>query len=216
MQHGEGATYQGYQVCLFPLDYILITQRSGPNTYSHCCGEPCDYKGPYNRYPIYAPCDCHLTYSDNVGNTRGYTSNTQVWTPSGLTYVTFSFTHDNTPPSKTSFTQGELIGYTGTAGFVTGDHTHIDQSLQANARLVSYGVTCQGGNLCYALQGSTLPTNVFYTTGSETIVDTKGLIFQQWKGSPIDPPQPPVPPIGKKFKWWMSKKVLERRKHLKL
>ena len=207
MRQGERAEYGGYQVCLFPLDYLYITQTSSPSSLSHCCGHPCDYIGSYWNYPFYAPCDCHLTYQDNVGNTRGYTSNAPVWTPSGLHYVTFSFTHDNNPPVVQGFTQGDLIGHTGTAGMVTGDHVHIDQSLRANARLVSYGYYCAYGNLCYALQDSTYPMNVFYLTGSETIVDTKGYSFTKWDGS-ITPPIPPTPPTPEpptRFKWWLGR-----------
>ena len=215
---GQTASYQGYEVALFPLSYINISQTSGPSSFSHCCGRPCDYVGIYSNFPIYAPFSCHLCYSDNVGNTRAYSSNAPVWTPSGLSYVTVSFTHDNNPPSATSFSQGQLIAHTGTAGFVTGEHTHIDQSLQGNARLVSYGITCSGGNLCYALSGSTDPNAVFYLTGSETIINTRGYNFQTWNN--IDPPVPPGPPEPpeppepiKTFKWWMSKRIIERRKH---
>lgn len=215
MRQGERASYGGYEVCLFPMDYLYITQTSGPSSLSHCCGNPCDYVGTYWVYPIYAPFSCHLTYSDNVGNTRAYTSNAPVWTPSGLTYVTVSFTHDANPPVVQGFTQGDLIAHTGMAGQATGDHVHIDQSLQGNARLVSYGVVCAYGNLCYALQGSTAPNNVFYLSGSETIAQTYGYNFKKWDGSvdpPPIPPEPPEPPTPNRFKWWIAKRILERRK----
>ena len=202
MRAGETASKNGYQVCLFPLDYLYCTQTSSPTSFSHCCGHPCDWIGTTGTYPIYAPCDCHLVYSDNAGNTRAYSSDNMVWTPMGLTYVTFSFTHDNNPPTQTSFRQGELIGHTGTAGFVTGDHTHIDQSNMNNAQLVPYGITCSGGNACYALSNSQYAYDIFYLSGSETIVQTLGMTFQTWQGGG-----------GNGFQWWYAKKILERRKY---
>lgn len=189
MQAGERISYQGSQVCLFPMDYVYCTQVSGPDSLSHCCGHPADWIGPSGGYPIYAPCDCHLVYSDSVGNTRAYTSDAPVWTPQGLQYVTFSFTHDNNPPAATSFSQGDLIAHTGTAGYVTGDHAHIDQSNQADAQLVSYGIYCAYGNLCYALDGSQPPEDIFYLSGSETFVTDLGQGLETW-GQPPEPPEP--------------------------
>lgn len=206
MQAGETLSYQGSQVCLFPMDYVYVTQTSGPSSLSHCCGNPADYIGSYAHYPIYAPCDCHLVYSDNVGNTRAYTSDAPVWTPTGLQYVTFSFTHDNSPPSATSFQQGDMIAMTGTANAPLGDHTHIDQADIANAGLVYYGYSCAYGNPCYALQDSVPPEEIFYLTGSETIIQTLGLDFDTW-----DYPPEPTPPQSKKSSLWM--KYLTIRRH---
>ena len=207
MRAGERASYNGYQVCLFPMDMINITQTSSPSSLSHCCGHPCDYIGTTPIYPIYAPCDCHLIYSDGSaqGNNRIYASNSAVWTPSGLSQVTFMFTHDDNPPLQQSFTQGSLIAHTGStpSQLVTGDHCHMDQSLRYNAQLVSYGVYCAFGNLCYALQDSAYPYDVFYLSGSERVYDTKGYTFQIWRGSPIT--------YGN-FKWWMSRYILNKRK----
>ena len=184
MQAGERVTYQGYEVCLFPLDYVYCTQVSGPSSLSHCCGHPADWIGSYNQYPLYAPCSCHLVFSDNVGNTRGYTSDAPVWTPQGLQYVSFAFTHDSNPPAATSYSQGDLIYHTGVAGYVTGDHVHIDQSNIANAQLISYGIYCQYGNLCYALDGSQPPEDIFYLTGLETFVTDLGQNLQTWPFPP--------------------------------
>lgn len=208
MQAGERVSYQGSQVCLFPMDYVHCTQVSGPDSLSHCCGHPADWIGSSGGYPIYAPCDCHLVYSDSVGNTRAYTSDAPVWTPQGLQYVTFSFTHDNNPPAATSFSQGDLIAHTGTAGYVTGDHSHIDQSNQADAQLVSYGIYCAYGNLCYALAGSQPPEDIFYLSGSETFVTDLGQGLETWD----KPPEP----IGSKAKYailFLAKKRKEERYH---
>ena len=207
MQAGERVSYQGSQVCLFPMDYVYCTQVSGPDSLSHCCGHPADWIGPSGGYPIYAPCDCHLVYSDSVGNTRAYSSDAPVWTPQGLQYVTFSFTHDDNTPAATSFSQGDLIAHTGTAGYVTGDHTHIDQSNQDDAQLVSYGIYCAYGNLCYALAGSQPPEDIFYLSGSETFVTDLGQNIPTW-GYPPEKKTAPLYAI-----LFLAKKRKEEKDH---
>lgn len=187
MRQGETAYYQGSQVALLPYDYVDITQNSGPGTFSHCCGHAADFAFPHARYPIYAPFDCHeiSAYDSYAGRT--FCSDSPVWTPGhGLTYVTFRIVHDDSPMAGTSFRQGQLCGHSGNSGASYGDHSHLDCSPQQNAQLVSFGVTCQQGNHCYALQGSAMQDSIFYLTGSETVIDTTadGITqhFQTWTG----------------------------------
>lgn len=171
MKPNEKLSYKGYQVCLFPMETMYITQWSSPDAFSHCCGHPFDCAILNQTHiPLYAPCDCHLIDAgpEVYGNTRIYTSDKKVWTPSGLRQVTFSFTHDNNPPTKTTFKQGGLIAHTGTAGDVKGDHSHIDQTFTVNGKLVEYGVTCPHGNYCYALEGSVIPTSFWYV--NDTVI----------------------------------------------
>ena len=196
MQAGEKLSYQGSQVCLFPMDYLYATQVSGPGSYSHCCGHPVDWVGPSGNNghdPLYAPFDCHLVYQNNYnsGNCRAYSSDAPVWTPLGLTYVTVAFTHDNNPPAPTSYSQGDLIYHTGDAGFAFGYHCHLDQSNAYGSQLVSYGYYCSPDIPfpCYALSDSQEPYDIFYLSGNETIVDTMGMVFQTWN----QPPEPPAP-----------------------
>jgi len=203
MLRGQTAEKDGYQIALFPMDYLNCTQVSGPDSYSHCCGHPCDWVGPSARYPYYAPCDCHLIYSDASGNTRGYQSDAEVWTPMGLQYICFSFTHDNTPPDQYSFRQGDLIGHTGTAGFATGDHMHLDQAAGAGNTLISYGITCSAGNLCYALRNSTEVTQIFYITGDEAIINTQGMEFENAEN--VKDPSIPA---------WMMAGIIRKRRLL--
>lgn len=186
-----------YQVCLFPCDIMNITQLSGSDSFSHCCGHPMDIIGNSARYPLYAPCDCHLIYQDSAGNTRGYQSDNEVATPSGIDYVCFSFTHDENPPSATKFKQGDLISHTGIAGQAYGDHCHLDQAKGQNKGLVSYGITCAMGNPCYALQDSAEPVDIWYINDT-TVVNTMGLIFKKYDGG-VTPPTP-TPTKKKKMK----------------
>lgn len=183
MKPNEKLSYKGYQVCLFPMETMEITQWSSPDAFSHCCGHPFDCAILNQTHiPLYAPCDCHLIDAGPAvyGNTRIYTSDKKVWTPSGLRQVTFSFTHDNNPPTKTAFKQGELIAHTGTAGDVQGDHSHIDQTFTVNGKLVEYGVTCPHGNYCYALEGSVLPTSFWYVNDT-VIANDMGHKFSTFK-----------------------------------
>ena len=187
MTPGQTMTYQGSEVCLIPFDWVECTQISGPGQYSHCCGTASDWVGQSgSRDPIYAPFSCSLIYSGTPanGNTRAYVSDAPVWTPSGLTRVVVAFTHDDTPPVATHFNQGDLIGHTGTAGYATGDHCHLDQAFSTTYNLINSGIVCAGGSTCWYLQDGWDPTFVYYMSGNETIVNTLGQIFQTWPGSP--------------------------------
>ena len=208
MKAGQTATKDGYQIALFPLDILNCTQTSGPGQYSHCCGTASDWVGSHARYPIYAPCDCVRIQqtSDNCA----YRSADRVWTPLGLGYIVFGFGHDNSPPAGTTFRQGQLIGHTGTAGHVTGDHTHITQATGQTYRLINSGITCGSGNTCYYVENNQQIYNIFYITGAETIINTRGMNFQKADaagggGGGDDP----VITDPTKFKWWMS--IRQRR-----
>lgn len=165
-----------YQCALFPLDYMYCTQVAGPGNYSHCCGTATDWKGSSSTYPYYAPVDCHRISLSGSDNICMYVSDSQVLTPSGVKWLAFLFMHDNNPPSKTSFNQGELIGHTGTAGFVTGDHVHLDQCLQNTISLVNSGQTCQAGNICWMVPNGVNPAAAYFTT-DETQVQLLGQSF---------------------------------------
>lgn len=182
MRAGETKTYRGYEVCLFPLDYLYCTQVSGPSSTSHCCGTASDWIGLYDFYPYYAPFSCTRIYQDS--DTVCYINDNPVWTPDGLQqHVIISFTHDRNPPAATHYDQGDLIGYTGDAGFVMGVHVHLDQAFDSQRVLIDSGITCQAGNQCYYIRKGITPEHCYYLSGSETIVQTLGQSFQTWSGS---------------------------------
>ena len=173
----------GKQVLLYPLPVLNVTQTSGPNSLSHCCGSPFDAVGQTANATLYAPCNCHKIYQGayNGGNTCTFVSDAQVHTPAGVGYVTFQFTHGKLLGNGSTYKQGQPIYTTGTLGMATGDHVHIDQSLQKDAAFISSGITCAYGNLCYMLQGSTNPSRVFYINGT-TVINSAGLAWKSYSG----------------------------------
>lgn len=174
----------GYQVLLFPLPELYITQTSSSSSFSHCCGHPFDcVVSGQTKATLYAPCDCHLIYEGATGNGHPliFQSDKPVHTPSGLKTVVFNFTHGDLLGNGKTYKQGKPIATTGTYGFVTGDHVHIDQSFTAGATLVNSGITCSGGNVCWNLTGSVSPTAFWYVNDTK-IVSTQGLTFKTFSG----------------------------------
>lgn len=121
----------GYEVLLFPLEYLYMSQDEGGD-YSHQGTYSIDFlgygaNGRILRCPYYAPCTCKCVASYGTG--RVFQSIDKVHTVDGyFGIITFACHHDNTPvsPSSHIYQQGELIGHTGTAGNVTGDHLHLN------------------------------------------------------------------------------------------
>lgn len=122
----------GFEVMLFPLEYMYMSQTEGGD-FSHAGTLQMDFlgwgsSGRVYRCPYYAPCTCRCVATTNSGNNRIYQSTREVHLADGtLGYVTFEVAHDNLPPHNVGdiVTQGDLLGRTGTAGYVTGDHLHF-------------------------------------------------------------------------------------------
>lgn len=186
----------GVQVCLFPLTVINITQVSAPDSYSHCCGNAIDCVGIGLKANCYAPCDMVLIEVGlpQNGNVRTWQSQDEVVTPKGITYICVSFAHDDNPPYSNigdKVSQGDIISHTGTTGFVTGDHTHLDQAQGVDKKLISYGITCASGLDCWALKDSIKATDIYYKNSTD-ILNTMGLDFKNFE-------EPPTPIEKRKF-----------------
>ena len=127
----------GYEVMLFPLEYMYMSQDEGGG-YSHQGTLQIDFlgwgaNGRVYTCPYYAPCSCICVAStDPAANNRVWQSTNLVHLANGqLSYVTWECAHDNSPVSSvgTTLSQGQLMGHTGTAGFVSGDHLHFQTAL---------------------------------------------------------------------------------------
>lgn len=122
----------GYEVCLFPFEYMYMSQDEGGD-FSHQGTYNIDFlgwgaNGRIYNCPFYAPCtlEC-VDIWDYSSNTRVYQSVNPVHLANGnLDYLTIYFSHDDNPPHNIGdiINQGDLLGHTGTTGYVTGDHTH--------------------------------------------------------------------------------------------
>lgn len=122
----------GKEVCLFPFEYMRITQGEG-GSYSHENTYNIDFSGwgasgKINKCPFYAPCTLRcVRIWDSSSNNRVYQSVDVVHLADGtVDYLTISFSHDDNPRWNVGdiVQQGDILGHTGTTGNVTGDHTH--------------------------------------------------------------------------------------------
>lgn len=123
----------GYEVLLFPLSYMYISQDEG-GSYSHAGTYNIDFLGwgsngrVYNC-EYYAPCSCTLVYQSISSAYNIWNSNSLVHTPLGLTNVCFMVIHDDNVGRYRvgdSINQGDLLGKTGSSGQATGDHLHLN------------------------------------------------------------------------------------------
>lgn len=120
------------EVLLFPIDVMYITQGEY-GSLSHTLAM--DFVGWNNgqvyEYPYYAPCTLNCI-AKNYSNGQAYLiyqSVNEVLKADGtIGIITLCVMHDNNPPYNVGDTvkQGELLGHTGTSGYVTGDHTHFN------------------------------------------------------------------------------------------
>lgn len=122
----------GYEVLLFPLEYLYMSQDEG-GSYSHLYTYSIDFlgwgaNGRKYKCPYYAPCTCKCI-SVSSGSVVWESTQEVHFADNNLDYVTFHFAHDdNTSVHYVGeiINQGDLIGHTGTTGHVTGDHVHLN------------------------------------------------------------------------------------------
>lgn len=123
----------GLEVALFPLPYLFMTQDEGGD-FSHVGTYNIDFQGwsasgRVYKAPIYAPCTVKcvdLSY-DTADHNMVFESVDKVHLADGtIDYLTITFAHSDTYLHSVGdvIEQGEVLCYTGTTGYVTGDHTH--------------------------------------------------------------------------------------------
>ena len=122
----------GYEVALFPLEYIQISQGENGGT-SHQGSYAVDFlgwgtNGRVYKCPCYAPVTMKVVYASS-GTYRIFESVDKVHLADGsLDYLTIWFSHcdDNSHYYLGRvINQGNICNATGTNGNVTGDHSHI-------------------------------------------------------------------------------------------
>ena len=124
-------TNRGVEVLLFPLPYLYMSQNEGGD-YSHAGTLAMDFlgwgvNGRIYKAPYYAPCSCRCIASTESANRIWQSDNPVLYADGTTDYVTWVQAHDNNPlPVGTHLNQGDLLGHTGTAGEVTGDHVHFN------------------------------------------------------------------------------------------
>lgn len=196
----------GFEVMLFPLPYIYISQGEN-GQYSHRGTLNIDFlgwgeNGRVYTAPMYAPCSCKCVAEIDVNNHgRVFESLNKVHTPNGLQYVTFMFFHDDFPIASvgSTFSQGDLIGHTGTAGNVTGDHTHFNT---ANGKYAGWENVPPDNN--GELINSSHIYNTCYTNDT-VIVNGYGYNWQNYNGGNYTV-------ASKNFKWVLYARKFRRNK----
>lgn len=117
---------------MFPMDVMYITQGESGD-FSHSKAKAIDYihltkSGVRTKRAwYYAPADMTVVNAGSAGTM--WATDNEVNTPSGTKRMVYMFWHDNNHsayPVGTKRKQGEKCGQTGTAGFATGDHLHIE------------------------------------------------------------------------------------------
>ena len=204
LAHQRMVASDGKEVMLFPLPYIYISQGEN-GSYSHQGTLNIDFlgwgaNGRIYQAPMYAPCSCRCVATIDANNKgRIFQSLNEVHTPNGLQYVTFMWFHDNNPIASVgdTFTQGDLIGHTGTAGNVTGDHTHFNCANGTYAGWEQVPPQNHG-----QLKNSTHIYDICYTNDT-VIVQGDGYNWQEYQGgsTPTDRKQ-------HKFPWVLYAKKL--------
>ena len=128
----------GYEVMLFPLDVMYITQGEAPAHGGTLCMDFVGWgsSGQIPQYPYYAPCSCKCVERGSAGDYVILQSLNPVYIPQSNipVIVTWQQGHDDNPCSVgDTFSQGDLIGHTGTRGQAYGDHLHFNTALGAYA-----------------------------------------------------------------------------------
>lgn len=186
MKIGQTLTKNGYQVLLFPMEVMNITQ--GNNVGTHLGTNALDNAGKDTGIDqTIAPCDMKLVAYDSAknGNAVFFESLNKVYFRDGsLDYATFMFIHDNNiedikswAKSGKTWKQGQTFGDEGAAGYATGNHCHMEVAKGKYSHM--YDRNAQG---TYHLPNNVSADLAFVTDG--TTIKNKGS-FANWADSSV-------------------------------
>ena len=170
----------------------------------------------YYNYPYYAPFSCTCVAAGGSGeNYRVFTSDSQVHcADGGLSVITFVVMHDNNPIANVGdhFTQGDLIGHTGTAGAggtTLGDHMHLNMAWGGYA---GWTPTTHGAPY-YELTNSVHIYDITYV--NDTTLDNP--LSYNWRTYTGPTPPPPTPEEKKhRFPWVLYARKFRKKYTFKI
>ena len=185
MNRGQTMIKDGFEVCLYPLDYINITADpyASNHTIQGVSNSGLWDNGWYieRKRPLYAPFTMKLVYNGSDGHTQLWSSVEPVWIPQ-FNYpvrVSFAVTHSEIlyyTSIGTVIHQGTHFYDTGEYGYAFGDHVHFILSTIERENMFPTGLnTSSGMRIWYSPDAPTNIATFFYISGDETIVNDRGL-----------------------------------------
>lgn len=202
MKAGQKLTdNNNYNVMLFPMDEMYITQGEH-GSISHVLAM--DFVGwngtnQVSHYPYYAPCNCKCI-AKNYNNNQAYlifeSLNPVHFADNTIDYINFVVMHDDNPIKNVGdiVYQGDLLGHTGSSGYATGDHLHL------NVARGKYKGWQNVGGAFYELKNSISIYNACFINDT-TLYNNGDYNWKTYKGTPT-PPTPPTPVEKSKNKWF--------------
>ena len=190
---------QGNEVCLFPLEYLHLSQGEHQQFAMDFLGW--NANGRVYDCPCYAPFSGQVVYTGNDHNMIYWSDNPVRLVDGTLSHVSILVAHSMTAPAGvgTHFTQGDLWYHTGNYGYSFGDHLHMEVAL---------------GHVTWDSSGLHLlnPAHLYDVMAvNDTVIDY-GMGFNWRTYGGVVPPGP-TPTIKKnKFPWVLYNNKFKKRR----
>ena len=191
---------QGNEVCLFPLEYLHMSQGEHQQYALDFLGW--NALGRVYNCPCYAPFSGEVVYTGNDHNMIYWSTNPVRLVNGSLSHVSILVAHSMTAPASvgTQIVQGQLWYHTGNYGHSTGDHLHMEVAL---------------GHVKWDSSGMHLlnPTHMWDVMAvNDTVIDYgMGLNWRNYDGG-ITPPELEEKKKEKRFPWVLYSRKFRRKK----